>query len=78
MNSYRYRHVVLSNTGDGTATVSACRLVAFKAEGGTVSFNNRGNTFAVGDRLEGAEEFIDGDCVFFGTPNARARVYFRF
>jgi len=76
--AYRYREVQLSDTGDGTATVSGCRLVAFQAEGGTVSFNNRGLTFNEGERLEDAEEFVDGELRFFGTPNTKARVYFRF
>jgi hypothetical protein len=68
----------LGDSGAGTATLSACRLVAFKAEGGTAAFNNRGTTFAVGDRLEDAEEFIDGECYFFGAPNVKIKAYFRF
>lgn len=78
MNSYRYRQLYLGDQGGGTFTIPAGRLVAFDAEGGTVAFNNRGKTFAEGDRLEGAEEFVAGECVFFGTPNTSARVYFRF
>lgn len=75
--SYRVSVVDLDN-GEGTISVAPGRLVALEGDGGTVSFHNRGMAFASGDRLPDAEEFVEGHCVFYGTPGSTARAWFRF
>lgn len=67
------------DTADGTVlSVPPGRLMALDGEGGTVSFNNRGNTLAAGDRLPPEEEFVEGRCHFYGSPGSTARAWIRF
>lgn len=75
--AFRIRVVDLDN-GEGSITLPPGRLMALEGDGGTVSFNNRGSTFAAGNRLSGAEEFVEGEAVFYGTPGSTARAWFRF
>ena len=60
------RVVPTDGAGLGTVTVPPSRLAAL--EGGSAS--NRGHSFAAGDRLAGAEEFVNGPLVASGTPDS--------
>jgi hypothetical protein len=60
------RVIPLGPEGIGTVTVPPSRLAA--VEGGSIG--NRGQSFAAGDRLAGAEEFVNGPLVAHGTPDS--------
>lgn len=76
--SIRERIIELGNDGHVEISVPPGRLAGFSVEGGSASFNNRGQTFAAGDRDLQDEELIAGRISIFGTPNARCRLYHRF
>jgi hypothetical protein len=65
------RVVPLNSNGIGTVSVPPSRLAA--VEGGSVG--NRNQSFAAGDRLAGAEEFVSGPLVAHGTPDSVVTVW---
>lgn len=68
------RVVPLGPQGIGTVTVPPSRLAAL--EGGSVG--NRGHAFAAGDRLAGAEEFVNGPLIAYGTPSATVTLWLHY